>query len=52
MSLGMLVLIVLLLMLGGVVPAWRYRRADGWGPTGGLGLALVFVLALVLAGVV
>ncbi len=50
MSLGMIVLIVLLLMLLGVIPAWGHSRNWGYGPSGGLGLVLVIVLVLVILG--
>ena len=50
MSLGLIVLIVLLLVLVGAVPAWPYSREWGYGPSGGLGLVLLIVLILVLLG--
>jgi hypothetical protein len=50
MSIGMIVLIVLVLMLLGVLPAWGHSREWGYGPSGGLGLILVIVLVLVLMG--
>jgi hypothetical protein len=48
MTLGTILLIVLILMLIGAVPAWPHSRSWGYGPTGGLGLVLVIVLVLVL----
>jgi hypothetical protein len=48
--LGTLVLIVLILLLLGAVPAWPHSRAWGYYPSGGLGLVLVIVLILVLLG--
>jgi len=50
MSLGLILLIVLLLMLIGAIPAWPYSRGWGYGPSGGLGLVLVVLLVLVLMG--
>jgi Protein of unknown function (DUF3309) len=50
MSLGTIVLIVLVLMLIGVFPAWPHSSKWGYGPTGGLGLVIVIVLALLLMG--
>ncbi len=50
MSLGLILLIVLLLMLIGAIPAWPYSRGWGYGPSGGLGLVLVVLLILVLMG--
>lgn len=50
MSLGAILLIVLILLLVGAIPAWPYSRGWGYGPTGGLGLVLLIVLVLVLMG--
>jgi hypothetical protein len=50
MGLGMILLIVLVLLLLGAVPAWPHSRGWGYGPSGGLGLVLVIVLAMVLMG--
>jgi hypothetical protein len=46
--LGTILLIVLLLLLLGSVPAYPYSRNWGYYPSGGLGLVLVIVLILVL----
>jgi hypothetical protein len=45
---GTLLLIVLILLLLGAVPAWPHSRNWGYFPSGGLGLVLVIVLILVL----
>jgi hypothetical protein len=50
MGLGMILLIVLVLLLLGAVPAWPHSRGWGYGPSGGLGLILVVVLVMVLMG--
>jgi hypothetical protein len=50
MSLGMILLIIVVLMLIGVIPAWPHSRAWGYGPSGGLGLVLVVLLILLLMG--
>ncbi|RRS06293.1 DUF3309 domain-containing protein [Aquabacterium soli] len=50
MTLGTILLIVLLLMLIGALPAWPHSRNWGYGPTGGLGLVVVVLLVLVLLG--
>jgi Na+/melibiose symporter-like transporter len=50
MSLGTILLIVLLLMLVGALPAWPHSRSWGYGPTGGLGVVLIIVLVLLLMG--
>ena len=51
MSLSMILLIVLILLLIGAVPAWPYSRAWGYGPSGGLGVLLIIVIVLLLMGV-
>lgn len=52
MSLGLLVLIVMLLTLAGVVPAWPCRRGGGWRSSGGMGLVLLVVVVFTFTGVV
>jgi len=43
-------LIVLVLLLVGAMPSWRYSRGWGYGPSGLLGVILVVVLILALTG--
>lgn len=50
MSLGTILIIILILILLGVVPAWPHSREWGYGPSGLLGVVLVVVLILVLMG--
>jgi hypothetical protein len=50
MSLGTILLIVLILILLGALPAWPHSRSWGYGPSGGLGLIVVILLILVLMG--
>ena len=50
MSLGTILLIVLILMLVGVFPAWPHSRSWGYGPTGGLGLIVLIIVILLLMG--
>jgi hypothetical protein len=50
MSVGTLLLIVLILILVGVIPAWPHSKAWGYGPSGGVGLIVVILLILVLTG--
>ncbi|MEZ0232350.1 MAG: DUF3309 family protein [Methylophilaceae bacterium] len=50
MSLGTILLIILILMLLGALPAWPHSRNWGYGPTGGLGLVVIILLILVLTG--
>jgi hypothetical protein len=46
----MLLLIVLVVLLLGALPAWPYSRSWGYYPSGGLGLVLVVLIVLLLAG--
>lgn len=50
MSIGTILLIILVLMLIGVFPAWPHSRGWGYGPSGGLGLVVVILLILWLLG--
>ena len=50
MSLGTILLIVLILMLIGALPAWPHSRSWGYGPSGGLGLVVVIIIVLLLMG--
>ncbi len=50
MTLGTILLIILILLLLGVVPAWPHSRAWGYGPSGILGVMLVVVVVLLLMG--
>ncbi|HEX4784602.1 MAG TPA: DUF3309 family protein [Candidatus Sulfotelmatobacter sp.] len=45
-----ILLIVLILLLLGALPTWPYSRSWGYYPSGGLGLIVVVVLVLLLAG--
>jgi hypothetical protein len=45
------ILVVLaVLMLLGVIPAWPHSRNWGYGPSGGVGLILLIVVILLLTG--
>ena len=44
-----LIVIVVLILLG-VIPAWPHSRKWGYGPSGGLGLVLLILLVLMLTG--
>ncbi len=50
MSLGLILLIVVILALLGVIPAWPHSKGWGYGPSGGMGLVVVVLLILVLMG--
>ncbi|PYX46934.1 MAG: DUF3309 domain-containing protein [Acidobacteria bacterium] len=45
-----ILLVVLILLLLGALPTWPYSRSWGYYPSGGLGLVVVVVLVLLLAG--
>jgi hypothetical protein len=45
---GLILLIILIILLLGAVPAWPYSRNWGYGPSGGLGLLVVIVVVLLL----
>lgn len=42
--------IILILVLLGAVPAWPHSTGWGYGPSGAVGLVLVVVLILLLLG--
>jgi hypothetical protein len=48
--LGTVLLVVLVLLLLGAVPAWPHSRSWGYAPSGTLGVVLLIVLLLVLLG--
>jgi hypothetical protein len=48
--LGTVLLVLLILMVLGSVPAWPHSRNWGYYPSGGLGLVLMVLLILVLIG--
>ncbi|MFN4273439.1 MAG: DUF3309 family protein [Aliihoeflea sp.] len=50
MGLGTILLIILILILIGAIPAWPHSRGWGYGPSGILGVVLVIVLILLLMG--
>jgi len=50
MGLGNILLIVAILLLIGVLPAWPHARRWGYGPTGIFGVVLLVVIVLFLTG--
>jgi len=50
MSLGTILLIIVILMLVGAIPAWPHSRNWGYYPSSGLGLVLVILIILLLLG--
>lgn len=49
-TMGLVLLIILILLLLGGLPAYPYSRDWGYGPVGGVGLLLVILLILLLLG--
>ena len=45
-----ILLVVLILLLLGAMPTWPYSRSWGYYPSGGLGLIVIVVIVLLLAG--
>ena len=50
MGLGTILLIIVVLVLLGAIPAWPYSRGWGYAPSGVLGLVLVVLVILLLLG--
>ena len=50
MSLGTILIIVVLLMLVGVIPAWPHSASWGYGPSGIFGIILIVLVVLLLMG--
>jgi hypothetical protein len=48
--LGTILLIILVLVLVGALPAWPHSRGWGYYPSGGMGLVLLIVVVLLLMG--
>lgn len=50
MTLGTILIIILILILIGAIPAWPYSNAWGYGPSGIVGVILIVILVLALMG--
>jgi hypothetical protein len=50
MSLSLILLIVLVLLLVGAIPAWPHSRSWGYGPSGILGVILIIIIIMALTG--
>jgi hypothetical protein len=50
MTLGTILLIILILILIGVIPAWPHSRDWGYAPGGVIGVILIILLVLLLLG--
>jgi Protein of unknown function (DUF3309) len=47
---GLILIIILVILLLGALPAWPYSRGWGYYPSGGLGLILLILIILLLIG--
>jgi hypothetical protein len=47
---GTILLIVLILLLLGAIPAWPHSRSWGYYPSGGVGLIAIIVVVLLVSG--
>lgn len=50
MSVGTILLIALILILIGALPAWPYSASWGYGPSGIAGLVVLILLILLMTG--
>ncbi|MGB3503079.1 MAG: DUF3309 domain-containing protein [Mesorhizobium sp.] len=50
MTLSTILIIILILVLLGAIPAWPHSRGWGYGPSGILGVVLVILVILMLMG--
>jgi hypothetical protein len=50
MTLGTILLIVLILLLIGAIPAWPHSRGWGYGPSGLLGVVFIILIIMLLTG--
>ena len=48
--LGTVLIVILVLALFGALPRWSHSRDWGYFPSGGLGIVVVILLILLLAG--
>lgn len=48
--LGTILLVILILLLLGALPTWPYSAGWGYYPSGGVGLLLVILIVLLVAG--
>jgi hypothetical protein len=47
---GTILVIILILLLIGVLPAWPYSSGWGYWPSGGLGLIVLILIILAVTG--
>ena len=50
MTLGTILIVVLILILIGAVPAWPHSRGWGYGPSGIVGVVILVLVFLLLTG--
>lgn len=50
MSLGTILLILLIVLLVGAIPAWPHSRSWGYAPSGLLSVVVVVLIVLLLLG--
>ncbi len=48
--LGTILIVILILLLIGAIPRWKYSSGWGYGPFGIIGLILIIILILALLG--
>jgi hypothetical protein len=48
----LILFIIVILLLLGALPTWPYSSGWGYYPSGGLGLVLIILIVLVLAGII
>jgi len=48
----LLLLIIVILLLVGALPTWPHSAGWGYYPAGGLGLVLIVLIVLLLAGII
>ncbi|MCK9197255.1 MAG: DUF3309 domain-containing protein [Syntrophales bacterium] len=47
---GTILIVILILVLVGALPAWPHSKSWGYYPSGGLGLVLLILIILLLMG--
>ena len=47
---GILLVVILVLALLGAIPRWPHSRSWGYGPSSGVGLALIIIVILMVLG--
>jgi hypothetical protein len=50
MSIGTILLIILVLILVGALPTWPHSASWGYYPSGGIGIVVLILIILLVAG--